>query len=263
MMDTWMAATMPTGIGDNAHRDIGGETYAVTVLDDLLERCESSSDVVGAILSGSRARDGMATSRSDYDVYVVVKAAAAAAGRWRTTRTPELDTIVVSIDDFREPGGDRNRYSFTHARVLLDRLDGEIARLVAMKGTLGLDEARTLAAESLDVYINFAYRAAKNRRDGQLTEARLDAAESVPALLTAVFAMHGRVRPYNKYLIWELTRHPLGSARWDGLPALLDRVLDGDVEAQRYLFAAVEHEARVRGHGDVLTAWGDELALLR
>jgi hypothetical protein len=94
-------------------------------------------------------------------------------------------------------------------------------------------------------------------------EARLDAAESVPALLTMVFALHGRVRPYNKYLIWELTRYPLGSARWDGLPALLDRVLGGDVEAQRYLFAAAEHEARLRGHGDVLTAWGDALALLR
>jgi hypothetical protein len=235
----------------------------VTVLDDLRQRCESSPDVLGVVLSGSQASDGMATVHSDFDVYVIVKAAAVTAGRWRTTRTPELDTIVASIDEFREPGDDWNRYSFTHARVLLDRLDREIARLVAAKGTLGRDEARTLAAASLDCYVNFAYRSAKNRRDGRPVEARLDAAESVPALLTMVFALHGRVRPYNKYLIWELTRYPLGSARWDGLPALLDRVLGGDVEAQRYLFAAAEHEARLRGHGDVLTAWGDALALLR
>jgi hypothetical protein len=147
--------------------------------------------------------------------------------------------------------------------VLIDRLDGEIARLVAAKGTLGRDEARALAAASLDEYLKFACRAARNRRDGRLAAARLDAAESVPALLTTVFALHGRLRPDNRHLIWELSRYPLGSARWDGLPALVGRVLDGDVEAQRYLFAAVEHEARVRGYGDVLNGWGDELTLLR
>jgi predicted nucleotidyltransferase len=233
------------------------------VLDDLLGRCERSPDVVGVVLFGSRVYEGVATADSDYDVCVIVKAAAVAAGRWRTSRTRELDTIVRSIDEFREPGEEWARYSFTRAQVLIDRLDGEIGRLMAAKGTLGRDEARALAATALDAYLNFAYRAAKNRRDGRPAEARLDAAESVPALLTAVFALHGRIRPYNKHLSWELSRYPLGSARWDGLVALVGRVLDGDIEAQRYLFAAVEHEARVRGYGDVLNGWGDELALLR
>jgi hypothetical protein len=217
--------------------------------------------VVGAVLTGSRARDGMATPHSDFDVYVIVSPAA--ARRWSTTRTPELDTIVVPLSEFREPAEAWNRYSFAYARVLLDRLDGEISRLTAMKGSLGRDEARAVAAEALDGYINFAYRAAKNRRDGRLVEARLDAAESAPWLLTTIFAFYGRVRPYNKYLRWELARHPLDSARWDGLASLVERVLDGDVDAQRYLFAAVEHEARGRGFGDVLNAWGDELTLLR
>lgn len=233
------------------------------VLDDLLDRCAGSAEVVGVVLSGSRADEGVATEQSDHDVYVIVKAPAVTAGRWRTSHTGALDTVVTSIDEFREPGEDWARYSFTRARVLIDRLDGEIARLVAAKGTLGRDEARALAAASLDEYLNFACRAARNRRDGRLAAARLDAAESVPALLTTVFALHGRLRPDNKHLIWELSRYPLGSARWDGLPALVGRVLDGDVEAQRYLFAAVEHEARVRGYGDVLNGWGEELTLLR
>jgi hypothetical protein len=217
---------------------------------------------VGVVLFGSRAYESVATA-PDYDVYVIVKPAAVTAGRWRTSRTHELDTVVLSIDEFREPGADWARYSFTRAEVLMDRLDGEITQLVAVKGTLGRDEARALASAALDGYLNLACRAAKNRRDGRLTEARLDAAESVPALLTTVFALHGRLRPDNRHLIWELARYPLGSARWDGLPALVERVLDGDIEAQRYLFAAVEHEARMRGYGDVLNAWGDELALLR
>jgi hypothetical protein len=230
-------------------------------LDDLVRRCERDRRVVGAVLSGSQAREGMATAQSDIDVYVIVTAAGTT--RWRTTRTPGLDTIVMSLEEFRQPGDAWNRYSFTHARVLLDRLDGEIARLVAAKGRLGRDEARAVVAEALDGYLNFAYRAAKNRRGGRPIEARLDAAESVPWLLTTVFAFHGRLRPYNRYLRWELERYPLGSARWDGLAAMMVRVLDGDVEAQQYLFAAVEDEARGRGFADVLNAWSDELALLR
>jgi hypothetical protein len=234
---------------------------ATTVPDDLLSRCESDPGVVGVLLTGSRGRAGATNAHSDFDVYVIVTASA--AKRWRTTRTPQLDTIVMSIGQFREPGRESARYSFAHARVLLDRLGGELARLVAAKGSLGRDEARALAAEALDGYLTLAHRAAKNRRDGRLVEARLDTAESLPWLLTTIFAFYGRLRPYNRYLKWELAHHPLASARWDGLPSLLERVLDGDVEVQRYLFAAVEHEARSRGYGDVLGSWGTELGLLR
>jgi hypothetical protein len=247
--------------GDEAHQGVSGEVHGSAVLDDLLFRCDRDPGVVGALLTGSRARDGMATGHSDFDVYVIVTAAA--ARRWQTTRTAALDTIVMTLARFREPGEALERYAFAHARVLRDRLDGEIARLASARGSLGRDEARALAGEALDGYLNFAYRAAKNRRDGRLLEARLDAAESAPWLLTTIFAFYGRVRPYNGYLRWELAHHPLDSARWDGLPALLERLLDGDAEVQRYLFAAVEHEARGRGYGDVLNSWEPKLGLLR
>ncbi|UQU67080.1 nucleotidyltransferase domain-containing protein [Couchioplanes caeruleus] len=96
---------------------------------------------------------------------------------------------------------------------------------------------------------------AKSRRDGDPVAARLDEAESTSWLLTTVFALHGRLRPYNKCLRWELETYPL-EAPWDA--TLPERVAADPVS----LFPAVARLARERGLGDVLDGWGDDLALL-
>ena len=67
----------------------------------------------------------------------------------------------------------------------------------------------------LDAYINLLYRSLKSWRDGRPLEAHLDAAESIDLALWVIFAMHQRLRPPNKYLRWELQRHPFDSERWD------------------------------------------------
>jgi len=36
----------------------------------------------------------------------------------------------------------------------------------------------------------------------------------VPWLLDVVFTLAGRVRPFNKYLPWELAEHPLDVPEW-------------------------------------------------
>jgi hypothetical protein len=118
----------------------------------------------------------------------------------------------------------------------------------------------------LDAYLNLLYRSLKNARDGRPAEAHLDAAESVRLLLWTLFALHQRGRPPNKYLGWELERHPLGDACWE-LPVLLprlERVLaDGDTETQRSLFRDLEPLARSSGHVVTVDGWGDELRLMR
>jgi len=78
-----------------------------------------------------------------------------------------------------------------------------------------------------------------------------------------VFALHGRVRPYNKYLRHELAVRPLPGG-WSGLLDDLALLMDdGDPDAQRRLFHLVEVGARRRGKGDVVDGWGAELAVLR
>ncbi|MFF7260224.1 hypothetical protein ACFZCL_08025 [Streptomyces sp. NPDC008159] len=222
--------------------------------------------VVGLVLKGSRAHDGMTTEHSDHDLYVVLAdGTTTGLTRFSGCRTPELDLVVLSLEEFRAVGMPGfERYALARARIVLDRLDGGIARILADKARLDADEAFRAAGEWLDAYANSVYRSVKNHRDGQALAARLDASDSVRLLLELLFALDRRPRPYNKYLEWELARHPLPG--WE-TAVLLDAVgriaATGAVAPQQRLFARVEAVAREAGLGDVLDAWGEDLALMR
>ncbi|MFJ5776413.1 hypothetical protein [Streptomyces sp. NPDC093094] len=234
--------------------------------DALVELATGDPAVVGLVLKGSRAHDGMTTRHSDHDLYVIVADdATTGPARFTGHRSAELDLVVVSLTEFRAAGMPGfERYALARARVVLDRLDGGIARIVADKARLDADEAFRDAGDRLDAYANSLYRSVKNHRDGRHLAARLDAADSVRFLLELLFALDRRPRPYNKYLEWELRRHPLPGWDTDMLLRAVDRVsATGDVALQRRLFALVEAAARDAGQGGVLDAWGEDLALMR
>ncbi|MFC6060283.1 hypothetical protein ACFP50_34255, partial [Streptomyces pratens] len=120
------------------------------------------------------------------------------------------------------------------------------------------------ASGRLDAYANSLYRSVKNHRDGQALAARLDAADSIRFLLELLFALDRRPHPYNKYLQWELDRHPLPGWDTDVLLHAVDRIsATGDASPQQHLFTLVETAAREAGHGEVLDAWGEDLDLMR
>ncbi|MFB7739502.1 hypothetical protein ACFC08_35180 [Streptomyces sp. NPDC056112] len=234
--------------------------------DAFVELAVADSAVVGLVLKGSRAHEGMTTEHSDHDLYVVLAdGATTALTRFTGHRTPELDLVILSLDEFRAAGMPGfERYALARARIVLDRLDGVIAQILADKARLDADEAFREAGESLDAYANSLYRSVKNDRDGHTLAARLDAADSIRFLLELLFALDRRPRPYNKYLEWELARFPLPG--WDTgmLLDAADRIAGmGDVSTQRRLFAQVEAVARQAGHGAVLDAWGEDLHLMR
>lgn len=220
--------------------------------------------VVGLVLKGSQAHEGMATRYSDHDLYVVIADEAETGLRALDGfRSARLDLVVVTAAEF-DRLGDWERYAIARARVLLDRLGGRITRTVAARGRLGVAEASRIAAARLDAYANAHYRSLKNARDGQPLAARLDAADSIGFLLDGLFALDRRPRPYNKYLAWELDRFPLPG--WDTrrLLASLERIaVAGDAGVQRELFGRVEDVARAAGHAATLDAWGDDLGLMR
>lgn len=242
----------------------------------LAERyaADHGSGLLGLVLSGSTAR-GMATDSSDLDVYVVLSDETAQAPA--ASRSSAVDEIPITLTDlesvprFGSPGW-WQRWSFAWAPTLLDRTAGRIPAAARRQATLTPDESHAVLIDHdrLDGWLNLAYRALKADRDGLRAECRLDAAESVPWLLDVVFALAGRVRPYNKYLTWELTEHPIKDWPVDVVMPLVRRLLDGDVDAIRVLFtrieaACAEHDAdHVDGRASTTIAeWGDELALFR
>jgi hypothetical protein len=246
---------------------------ARAALEELVAREDPT--ILGLVLSGSAARGDMATERSDVDVYVVRDDDV----ERETLHSPAIDQIHWSVADLEQvdrygTGGWYFRWSFAHARVLRDLTGGRITEAVRRQAIVDDDEQRWILVDQdrLDGYVNFAYRALKNHRDGRLLEARLDAAESLPWLLDVVFALAGRLRPYNKYLPWELREHALAVPEWSAevfVPELA-LMLAGDAAALRRTFRAVDREVRAwdAAHGttacgDLVDDWGDELAVLR
>ncbi len=225
----------------------------VANMDDLVAQAHDDPGVVGLVLTGSQAR-GLTTPYSDIDLCVVVTERG--GSRWQSRRTAQIDEFIYTVDELADTSDIWQRYAFRGASVLLDRLDGVIAHLVDRQAVPAQDEALRWARDGLDGYVNFLYRAAKSRRDGDLVAAALDTAESVSWLLTTIFALHGRLRPYNKYLRWELTTHPLYEP-WSAT-TLPQRLLQDPAG----LFPDIERLARERGLADVLDAWGDDLRLL-
>ncbi|MGX1122897.1 hypothetical protein RKD37_008260 [Streptomyces ambofaciens] len=107
----------------------------------FVARATGDPDVVGLVLKGSHAHEGMATRYSDHDLYVVIAdGAATGLAALDGFRSARLDLVVVTAAEF-DRLGDWERYAIARARVLLDRLGGRITRTVAAKGRLGVAEA--------------------------------------------------------------------------------------------------------------------------
>jgi hypothetical protein len=244
---------------------------ARAALDELVGRGDPS--ILGLVLSGSAARGDMATERSDVDVFVV----RADSSGLEKIQSPAMDEIPISLADLekvdRHGTGDWYfRWSFAYAQVLRDDTGGRVTEAVRRQATVDDEEQRWVLIDQdrLDGYVNFAYRALKNHRDGRLLEARLDAAESLPWLLDVAFTLAGRVRPYNKYLPWELREHPLDVPEWSAEAFLpeIERMLVADADALRRTFAVVDREVRAwdAAHvttvcGEIVDEWADELEI--
>jgi hypothetical protein len=210
---------------------------------------------------------------SDWDVQLVARDGAVAdcARRFATTRGGPVEVFVCTLAELEETGAvgspsEWDRYSYARAEVVIDKAAGEIRRIVEAKAVLAPEEARELADRALDTYVNSFYRSAKSATRGLPLEARLDAVESLSPLLTALFALHGRVRPFNGQLGWELETEPLGDERWAAgrlLPRLASIAATADPAEQQALFRDVEELARERGHDAVVDAWEPDVAFLR
>ena len=221
------------------------------MLDPLLAETRDDDNVVGVVLFGSRGKGAFVTERSDWDVFVVVREH---RGERPFVHGASLETVEVTLDELRnQPTW--NRYSLTWLEPQLDKT-GEVA--AALRDAVRVDPAT--AGEPLDGYVNSYYRSAKNARIALGLASLLDAQESVGWFLEFVFTVHGRVRPFNKWLAWELEHHPLP---WNDLPRLERIACTGDIAEQQALFRDAESLARGHGLGGVIDGWEPDVAWLR
>jgi predicted nucleotidyltransferase len=235
----------------------------VTV-DELLAYCESSDDVLAAYLFGSRGRGIGVDEKSDWDVWVVARddnALARIEERFPLVHGDTVEVASSTLEGLRRHGaiGSRSewaRYQHAHADVRVDKTGGELERVLAEKELIPPEHRDEVVRDALGGFVNSTYR---SLRYGT----RLDAAESIPYALRAIFALAGRVRPFNKYLDWELRHRPLSGWQADTLLPLIAGVLDRDQASQHELYRLVERDARAHGFDAEIDEWEPDVAWLR
>jgi predicted nucleotidyltransferase len=240
---------------------------------ELVEAARNDDNVVGLVLTGSRGSGAGVTDRSDWDVRLVVRDEARDEYRTRlgTPHGSPVEVVVLTLDELAAVGEVGSptawdRPSYVHAQVVVDTPDGRVSALLDSLGTLPPETARALAAEQLDDYVNSYHRSAKSSRLGNELESHLDAIESIPPLLHTLFALNGRVRPFNKLLRFELEQRPLDGDTWavdELLPRLRRIAATGDIAEQQSLFRDVEELARAHGLDAVIDGWEPDVANLR
>ena len=243
---------------------MGTSAKTETLFQQILQRARDDDDVLGLVLTGSRGR-GFANAYSDYDCALIVKDEALSAYESEFSSLPDsVELSIFTLGSFRSHaawGSDLawDRYTWAHLVADPDKTGGEIQRLVDEKSSVPEKHARAFVEGSLDGYVNRVYRSFKAHRAGDYLSYQLEAAESIPPLLRALFCLHGRrVAPYYKYLRWELEKDPLTKLSISSdelLEHILTIIQTGDYKGQQVLLREAERIARLDGFGRVFDDW--------
>jgi hypothetical protein len=231
----------------------------------VLEESKNNKDVLGLFLGGSRGKsDEFLTKDSDMDVYVILSdnTTDELKEKLKVYGDSWFEIRVLTLSEFTryaEFGSDKDwdRYNFSHNKAIVDKT-GEIQKLMDEKGTLPENIRGELIEESIDAYLNQVYRSAKYWRDGKNLSAYIDATESLPFLMTALYALESRLKPYNKYFEWELKNHPLKLLPWkvDEFISDYKHILEtGDIKTQQKIFKEVKKLFINQGFGDIFEEW--------
>ncbi|MDO8571584.1 MAG: hypothetical protein Q7R79_02810 [bacterium] len=186
---------------------------------EMIVEITTDLNVLAFWLDGSHGK-GAETKHSDYDGTMIVKDAVLNQykKKYGSKRNPEIELKVLTLSQLKKyaeygSGMEWDRYNFAHLTTEFDRTK-KIQAIIDGKSTVPKNIRKKIISPALGAFINLAYRAEKNIRDGDSTAAQLDTIEAIPFFLDAIFTLEGRVRPYNKYLTWGLEKYPLTLFPW-------------------------------------------------
>lgn len=227
----------------------------------FFQKASSDERIIGIMLSGGRGK-GIFSSNSDYDVILITTDEGFESVKKEYIKTEYIDSLPHAISDFKEYAkmGTRtqyDKYTFTHNNALVDKT-GELKKLIQEKGSFSPDEAKKIAREALGGYLNSLHRYFKSIRNGKLFAAHLHAIDTIPRMITFLFAIEDRVRPFNDFLEFELENYPLKKlpiTSFDFISKIQSIAKNADIDTQKELLEIIRKLSIENGHGDRIKDW--------
>lgn len=237
------------------------------IFEKLLQKAKKDQNIIGLFLGGSRGKE-FEHENSDYDIWFILKDNNLKLLKdLKKEKTPGVDTIVLPLTkfiDYAKWQSDTHwdRYNFTHVKAIIDKTNN-IQKLINQKGTFPKDKKAEYINDQLEPYINSFYRSIKSFARKDEIGIRFEAANSLPHLLNALFALHNRTAPFASYLTRELKHYPL-----EKLPltikkleqTLLEILNTGNLKTQQELFKKVKDLFKKENYSKAFDNWEETLA---
>lgn len=236
----------------------------------FLIEVRNDPNILGLVLLGSRGK-GLYKEYSDYDFQIIVKDEVIETYKEKMEEMDKLDSFDSSaytlkeFEKYAKWGSEFawSRYSYANVEALIDKTDGKIQEIINNKEKIPEKYVKQFIEGTLDAYINSVYRSMKGLRDKNDLAYRLEAANSIGYLLQVIFALHERrIKPYYKYLEYDLEKYPLTKIPWSSKEfiKMIKAILDtGNYKIQQSIMIGIERACRSEGYGHVFDWWeGDE-----
>jgi len=233
----------------------------------ILGEARDDKNIIALFSTGSCGK-GMVTDESDFDATMIVKDEVVEEyiNKYQGIGGILCDLSIKTMGELKEAaawGGSMawDRYNYTHLKAEVDKT-GEIQKIIDEKGIFPSDKRKEFVSASLDGFINQVYRSVKCFRDGDIIASQLEAADGLPSLLNAIFALEGRVKPFYKYLDWELKNYPLVKLPWaknEFISIILKIVQTGDLLTQQEVLKKIEDVFRKEGFDKLFDSWEEML----
>ena len=241
------------------------DAHTDPALQALIAEAAADPDVIGLVLTGSRAIGGV-THESDYDLMFMVTDQALQRyedSKQTPARGISIQPPIVTADIWHE--APRNLRldtvidwmlpAYAESLVIYDRT-GETATLIDALRRPTVERAQAAATAWYDGYLNSLYRSLKCWRRGNELGGRMEAAHSADFLMHTLYALAQRWRPYSSRLIYHLDKLAMQGWQPGELSAILIKLTStGDPQFQQQLARRVSILMRAHGFGHVYDSW--------
>lgn len=250
-------------------------TDAHSYKDLLAELCEDPN-VTGVLLAGSRAK-GMEHDGSDTDAYIIFENNTKAnyIEKFKKETNKNYASLLVDLSNrsiqtlkefeaFAEFGSEYgwDRYNIIRSKIEIDKTKGKLRKILEQKKKLSASEREMVLHQHFGDYLTHSYRLVRGTMDNHKVGTMLDSADVISHLLWTYFALHDRVRPYNKYLEWELDNFPIKGMKWSGktfVKMMVKIARQSDVQATKEIYKEIARLAKKQSSDHFIKAWGGKL----